>query len=96
MVYSQIGSQNYYSVMFFKLRQKMNTALGLSLWACVQLSLLRLFATLSPMVAAQAALSISTLQTRIPEWVAISSSRDLPNPGMEAVVSFTGRWILYS
>ena len=37
------------------------------------------------------------LQTRILEWVVISSSRDLPNPGMEpssSCISGTGRWIL--
>ena len=37
------------------------------------------------------------LQARILEWVAVSSSRDLPNPGIEptSYVSCTGRWVLY-
>ena len=34
-------------------------------------------------VAHQAPLSMAILQARILEWVAISFSRDLPNPGIE-------------
>ena len=34
-------------------------------------------------VAHQAPLSMGILQARILEWVAISSSGDLPNPGIE-------------
>ena len=34
-------------------------------------------------VACQAPLSVGILQARILEWVAMPSSRDLPNPGIE-------------
>ena len=43
-----------------------------------------LYATLWT-VACQASLSNGILQTRILEWVAMSFSRDLPNPGIEPV-----------
>ena len=37
------------------------------------------------------------LQARILEWVAMPSSRDLPNPGIEPMshVSYIGRHVLY-
>ena len=35
------------------------------------------------------------LQARIVEWVAISFSRDLPNPGIKPTSPNIGRWILY-
>ena len=51
-------------------------------WKWKLLSCVRLFAT--PWTAArQAPLSIGILQARIPEWVPMPSSRDLPNPGIE-------------
>ena len=54
-----------------------------SRWICVQsLSHVQLFAT-PWTVALQAPLSMGILQTRILEWVAMPSSRDLPNPGVE-------------
>ena len=34
------------------------------------------------------------LQARIVEWVAISFSRDLPNPGIKPTSPDIGRWIL--
>ena len=36
-----------------------------------------------------------TLQTRILEWVAVSSPWDLPDPGIEQCISCIGRGILY-
>jgi len=45
-------------------------------------------------VACQAPLSMGILQARILEWVAMPSSRDLFNPGIEPGLPH-GRWILY-
>ena len=45
----------------------------------------------------QAILSMGILQARILEWVAMPSSRDLPDPGIKPTshVSCSGRWVLY-
>ena len=47
------------------------------------LSHVQLFVT-SRTVARQAPLSVEIFQARILEWVAMLSSRDLPNPGIES------------
>ena len=57
---------------------------GVSAWSfCAELlSHVQLCATLWTVVQ-QALLSMGILQARIQEWVAMPSSRDLPNPGIE-------------
>ena len=49
-------------------------------------------------VAHQAPLSMEFFQARIPEWVAISSSRESSQPSIQTPISWVsciGRWILY-
>ena len=48
----------------------------------------------NPLLTCQAPLSMGILQARILEWVVMTSSRDLPNPGIEPR-SPVLRWILY-
>ena len=58
-------------------------------------SCVRLFLTLWT-VACQTLFSMDYFQAKILEWIAISFSRDLPNPGIKSLYVFCiGRRVLY-
>ena len=52
--------------------------------SCAVLSNVRLFATPWTVAHQHRGLSVGILQARVLEWVAMPSSRDLPNPGVES------------